>query len=126
MPRRIRLVLGLVLVALGFVLVFSPVAVGEALRRPAATPPQMINLRATWGGSVAGLGAFLAWLPALRPLRRFALGFFLWTMATIGVARAIGIVIDGSPDRLQWVWLAAEFVITAGCAIALRRDAARS
>lgn len=107
-------------------MMLSPHAVGDLLNRPAITPSQTINLRATWGGSVMGIGAFVAWLPALQPWRRFVFGFFMWTMAAIGIARSLGIVVDGSPDALQWLWLLAELAITAGCAIALRRDAARS
>ncbi|MSP62017.1 MAG: hypothetical protein EXR72_17135 [Myxococcales bacterium] len=41
-------------------------------------------------------------------------------MAGIGIARAIGFGLDGQPDALQWMWLAAEAAIVVGCAIALR------
>jgi hypothetical protein len=81
----------------------------------------MINLRATWGGSVLGLGAFLAWLPALRPLRRAILGFVVCTMAAVALARATGFVLDGGADTLQWVWLIAEIVIAIACGVALAR-----
>ncbi|MSP62018.1 MAG: hypothetical protein EXR72_17140 [Myxococcales bacterium] len=65
--RPLQIVAGLLLVAAGLWLTFSPLAVAEALQRPHATPSQMINLRASFGGSVAGLGGFVAWLPGLRP-----------------------------------------------------------
>ncbi|NUP08324.1 MAG: DUF4345 family protein [Polyangiaceae bacterium] len=120
MAPRTRFVSGILIAAIGAALVFSPAVVGEALHRPAATQPEMINLRATWGGSLLGIGAFVAWLPAAKPWPRFVLGLLMWAMAGIGVARAIGFVLDGGPDTLQWVWLIAEIAIAAGCAVALR------
>lgn len=116
-----RLVVGLLLAAFGLVLVFSPLRVAEVLHRPPTSQPAMINLRASWGGAVLGLGAFLAWLPALRPWSRTLLGLLGWAMAGVGLARAIGFVLDGGPDGRQWVWLVAEAVIAASCAIVLRR-----
>jgi len=102
-------------------MMFSPLVVADVLRRPAASAPEMINLRATWGGSVLGLGAFIAWLSEARPWKRFILGLLMWMMAGIGLARATGFALDGGPDALQWAWLIAEIVIAAACAIALRR-----
>ncbi len=122
--RTLQLIVGLVLVAAGVYLMFSPLVVAEALGRPHATSSQMINLRATWGGAVAGFGAFVAWLPALSPKRRVVLGLLLTSMAGIGIARATGFVLDGHPDTLQWFWMIAEITIVAVCAVALRRISA--
>src|SRR5207244_3615433 len=58
--RGVRALVGLVLMAVGVWLVLSPLKVAEALHRPAETSSQMINLRASWGGSLFGLGAFVA------------------------------------------------------------------
>ncbi len=122
--RPLRAIVGLLVVGAGVWLALSPLAVAALLHRPSATSSQMINLRASWGGAVAGLGAFVAWLPALRPWRRFALGLLLWTMAGIGAARAYGFVVDGHPDRMQWIWLSAEAAIVAACASFLLRKRA--
>ncbi|MBK8941977.1 MAG: DUF4345 family protein [Polyangiaceae bacterium] len=118
---RPRPLAGVALAVLGVVMIFSPLVVADLLGRPASTPSEAINLRATWGGTGLGLGAFAAWLPAARPWRRFALGLIGWTMASIALARALGFVLDGNPNALQWVWLVAEIVIAAGCVLALRR-----
>ena len=117
----VRTALGLSLIAVGVWLVLSPLGVADALGRPHDTASKIINLRATFGGTVVGLGAFLAWLPAITPWRRTLLGLLLWSMAGIGVARALGFVLDGHPDALQWAWLSAEALIVAGCVVALRR-----
>jgi hypothetical protein len=120
-PARIRLVLGLALAAFGLVMIFSPLEVAEVLKRPPTTKPAMINLRASWGGTVLGLGCFLAWLPALRPWGRTLVGLLGWVMAGVGFARLVGFVLDGGPDGKQWVWLIAEILIAAACAIIVRR-----
>jgi len=117
--RPLQLGLGLVLVAAGAYMIFSPLVVAEVYSRPHETSSQMINLRAS-GGTVVGIGAFIAWLPALRPWLRAGLGLLLCSMAGIGLARAIGFVLDGRPDGLQWVWMIAEVTIVVVCALVLR------
>jgi hypothetical protein len=126
MPRRARLVLGIAIALAGLVLTFLPLEVAAVLNRAPKTSPEMINLRASWGGTLMGLGAFVAWLEAVKPWRRFGLGLLGWAMAGIGLARLIGFVLDGGPDTLQWVWLTAEIILAAGCAFGLRKLAASS
>jgi len=118
MARRL---LGLVIVVVGAYLVLSPLTVAEALGLPHATPTQWINLRASWGGTLVGIGAFVAWLPALRPWLRSVLGLVMWAMAGIAVARLVGFIRDGSPDTRQYIWLIAELVIAGACALVIAR-----
>jgi hypothetical protein len=120
--RRIaQIVGGLLIVAVGAYLAMSPLVVAELLGRPPTTSSSMINLRASWGGTMIGIGAFSAWVPALRPWLRSGLGLVMWAMAGIGLARAIGFVIDGDPDGRQYVWLIAEVAIVVGCAFGLHK-----
>jgi len=126
MRRRLQLALGLALVAAGIVLVFSPVVVAGALGKPHDTPTRMINLRASWGGTLAGLGAFVAWVRALKPWWRTIVALLGWAMAGIGAARLVGFALDGSPDTRQYIWISAEVAIVIACATSLaRRRAAR-
>src|SRR5207302_1337186 len=83
----------LVVEVCGIVLVFAPIFVADALGRPHDTPTQLINLRASWGGTIAGLGAFVAWLPAWRPWWRVVVGLAMWAMAGVGAARLGGIAL---------------------------------
>lgn len=119
--KTLRIATGLILLAVGVVLVFVPLEVAEALQRPARTSSEIINLRASFGGSVAGLGVFALACDALRPWRRSIATLVLCTMATVGAARAIGFVLDGAPDRLQWVWLIAEVLLVAASGAYLYR-----
>lgn len=120
-PRIAQLIAGIAIVAVAGALVRSPIAVAEALGKPSDSPTRLINLRASWGGTLAGIGAFVAWVPGFSPWWRAAVGFLMWTMAGIGIARLIGFVVDGSPDARQYVWIFAEIAIVIGCAIVLRR-----
>jgi hypothetical protein len=119
--RRARIALGVLLAALAIVLVFSPLAIANALHRPHETASQMINLRASWGGALLGIALFTAWLPALKPWKRSILGLVMCEMAGIAAARTVGFVLDGHPDSLQWFWLSAEIGIASACGWALFR-----
>jgi hypothetical protein len=119
--RVARIAIGVVLVAAAVYLVFSPVTVADALGKPHDTPTRMINLRASWGGTLLGIGAFVAWLPALRPYPRALVALLGWAMAGIGAARLVGFAIDGGPDTRQLIWISAEVAITIACAFGARR-----
>jgi len=119
--RIARFAIGCALVAAAIYMILAPVAVADALGKAHDTPTRMINLRASWGGSLLGIGAFVAWLPALRPYARTLVALLGWAMAGIGAARLVGFAIDGSPDTRQYIWITAEIAITAGCAWYVRR-----
>jgi len=116
-------VLAFVVIAAAIVAIASPVEVGRALSRTATTSSEMINLRASWGGALLGIGAAIGWART-ETRTRLAVSLVMWLMVGIGLARAVGFVLDGDPDRLQWLWLGAEIVIAAACAWWLRRPIA--
>ena len=116
-----QIVIGVALVAFGAYLALNPLAIAETLGVPATKSTELINLRASYGGTVMGLGAFVAWLPAAKPWLRAVLGLVMWAMAGIGLARLVGFALDGSPDGRQVLWIVAEVVLVVGCALGLRR-----
>lgn len=114
-------ILGAVVAALGIALAARPHEVAEALARPHGTPSEIINARASFGGAIVGVGLLLLVAPSLRPFTR-ALAYALLTlMLGVGLVRGAGFVLDGRPDRLQWIWLVLEFVLAAAAAAYLRR-----
>ncbi len=119
--KALRRAIGVTVLVFGVVMVLSPERVGELLDRPARDIDQAINLRATWGGTVMGIGALLAIRDRLRPWRDTLAWALLCSMAAIFVARAIGFALDGIGGALQWVWLAAEALIAGACAVYLKR-----
>ena len=123
-PRTTRVLAGALLIFAGLVLAIEPRLARDALGRHPVTPSDWMNLRASFGGTLLGLGAALAWLPSVRPWRRAGLGLLGWAMAGIGAARLLGFFLDGSPDVRQWVWLIAEGLIVVLCVVLLRRGRA--
>jgi hypothetical protein len=119
--RAARIVLGLALVIAGGFLALHPVWVADQLGKPYDTAPRLMNLRASYGGAVLGIGAWLAWLPAIRPWWRPVLGLVGWSMAGVGLARLTGFALDGTPDTRQIIWITAEVILAVGSALALRR-----
>jgi hypothetical protein len=118
----VRRIVGFALVVAGVALALSPRWVADLLSKPHETSSQMINLRASWGGAVLGIGAFLAWLPAVKPVSRALIGLLMWSMAGVGVARTLGFVLDGSPDTRQFIWISAEAaIVVAGALFVVRR-----
>ncbi len=119
--RTAQIAIGLAIAVLGGYLALVPEVTRELLGRAPATSSDWINLRASFGGTLLGLGAFLVWWPAPRPWLRSLLGLVMWSMIGIGVARLIGFAVDGDPDGRQMVWIVAEVAIVVACAVALRR-----
>jgi len=124
--RWMRVAVGLVVAGLGVYLTLCPLVTADLLDRPHATSTQLINLRATWGGTLLGLGLFAMWLPALRPWLRAVLGLLMCSMAGIGAARLVGFAVDGHPDTRQYIWITAEVALVIGCAWRLRVMARRT
>lgn len=117
----LQVAVGVVIALLGAYLALAPEVTREILGRAPATSSDWINLRASFGGTLLGLGAFLVWWPAPRPWLRSLLGLVMCEMAGIGVARLVGFALDADPDARQLVWIIAEVAIVIACAIALRR-----
>lgn len=113
--------LGLAVVVAGIALAMKPAWIIEARGVLPKTPSDVINVRASFGGTLIGLGAFIAWLPALRPWLRTVLGLLGWAMAGVGAARLLGFALDGSPDVRQAIWIVAEVLLVIGCAYGIRR-----
>ena len=118
--KNVRVIVGLVIAALGVALWFMPDVVANMLNRPASNVGEAINLRATWGGSLSGIGAFIVWRDALKPYKISVVGLLMWGCIAIAAARAVGFALDGIPGFTQWFWLVAEIVIAIAAALAIR------
>ena len=118
--QHVQFAFGFAMLVVGAYVTMTPLDTAAALGKQHETSSQLINLRASWGGPLLGLGALVAWLPAIRPWPRTVLGVLGWAMVGIAAARTVGFVLDGSPDGRQWLWLALEVGIAIGCALGLR------
>lgn len=122
----LRVAVGGVLVVVGVALVLSPEWVRDALDRPAESVGERINLRATFGGTVLGVGALVLHASALKPVKVLLFKALIWLMVGIGAARLVGFALDGRPDRMQITWIVAEVVLAALGVVLLRRARARA
>lgn len=118
--HHVQFAFGFAMLLVGAYVTMTPLDTAAALGRPHETSSQLINLRASWGGPMLGLGAFVAWLPAVKPWPRTLLGLLGWAMVGIGAARTVGFFLDGNPDGRQWLWLTLEIVIAIASTIGLR------
>jgi hypothetical protein len=118
---KFRRLVGLALIIVGVYLALHPIVVAQSFGKPYDTAPRLMNLRASYGGAVLGIGAWLAWLPSLRPWWRPLIGLVGWSMAGVGLARLTGFALDGTPDQRQIIWITAEVILAVGSALALRR-----
>lgn len=79
-----------------------------------------IDLRATYGGLSLAVGAIL-WLLASKPSTlRDGLWAVLLLMLGMAGGRLYGIVMDGSPNTVMWIYLGFELVAVALAAFLLR------
>jgi hypothetical protein len=125
--RHVQIVVGLLVVCFGVYLALTPERAIEWFGgKLPKTSSDVINLRATYGGTSIGIGAFVAWVPALRPWLRSVLGLLGFVMAGIGAARLLGFAVDGNPDGRQAIWIIAEVILAVGSAYGIRRLARRA
>lgn len=86
-----------------------------------ATASGLTDMRATYGGVQLAMGILL-WVLASNPLwlKPGLIGVFA---AMVGMAsgRALGMVIDGSPNVMMWAFLALEIVVATAAVVGLRK-----
>lgn len=82
------------------------------------TSSAIIDVRATYGGLGLGLGLWLL-LCAKENVRLGLLGSLV-VLASIILGRVVGLVADGSPNMLMYVFLVAEAVFVLATLYALR------
>ena len=86
------------------------------------TPSGLIDLRATYGGMSIAIGATLFLLGSRSEL--ISLGLLATAVVLLAMAgtRLLGIMIDGTPNGVMYLYLAAELVF-GGLALYLRGSA---
>ena len=125
MPSKARALVALLVVLVAVGAIFSPQQVAELLDRPSSTLGEQINLRATWGGLLLGVGLAIAFA-STSSVGRGVISLVLWIMIGVGAARVTGFVLDGIPGAMQWVWLTVEVAIAILCVWILRKKPAKT
>ena len=113
-------VLGAMSIVFGLIYLLVPEWMTVPTGFPALPPNALTDVRATYGGFQIGAGAFVRWAAAEASRVRLALLLQVLTIGAIAVSRAIGILIDGSPNGTLVFALASEIALTAVGLLALR------
>lgn len=108
LPRALLALTALAFIGLGLVGLANPVGTVAPLDIAVDTGLAKTELRATYGGLMFGIGLVFVYAAIIDNAQRFGLWAIILILLTIGVSRAMGMVIDGTQATLQWQLLASE------------------
>lgn len=113
----------MIFIAYGLGFVLMPETLGQLLVGDAPdTTSAVIDMRATYGGMTIGLGIVFAFLAARAEFVSVGLKGVITVMVLMAGARLLGIMIDGQPNSVMILYLAAEVLMALVATWALRRD----
>lgn len=74
------------------------------------TQSGVIDLRATYGGMSLAVGVLLWWLAQSDSLHLLGLKFIRLLMLMMAFGRLIGLIVDGNPNWVMWLYLSLEII----------------
>jgi len=124
MPKNLLVSLGAAFfVVYGVAFILAPTAMASFVTGAAPThPTSMIDFRATYGGMTLGVGLILAICARTPAYSRLGLQSLAIAMGAMATGRVVGIVLDGEPNAMMFIYLALEFVVLALSLLGLRGD----
>ena len=75
------------------------------------TSSGLIDMRSTYGGICIAVGIALAYAATSPALARFGLRLVALVMACMASTRLVGVVIDGTPNVVMWIYLGLEVTV---------------
>ena len=93
----------------------------ESLGILMTTPEARVDVRATYGGLELGMACFLAMCVVREEWTRIGLAASTCVIGGLGLARLLGIAIEGGGTPLMWLFVALEATIVAILVWAYRR-----
>ena len=94
-------------------IVFPQEALQMLVQGKVSTRSELIDLRATYGGMMIGLGLLLFILANNVSTIKVGLLAVFILMLCMALGRIIGIVIDGEPNQLMYIYLSLELLACA-------------
>ena len=85
------------------------------------TTSGLIDMRSTYGGMSIAVGVLMFLLGANERTIKLGLLSVFVVLAGMAISRIVGIIVDGSPNKLMTIYLVAE-IVTATIAIVLYRN----
>ncbi|MDT0594463.1 DUF4345 domain-containing protein [Glaciecola petra] len=75
----------------------------------------IIDMRATYGGMSIAIGLILVFLAKKDSTVHVAMGMLLWLMLGMAFTRVLGMLIDGNPNTIMYIYLGLELVLAFIC-----------
>lgn len=124
MQKNILVSLGAAFFVLyGVAFIFAPAAMALFVTGAAPThASSMIDFRATYGGMTVGLGLIFAICARTPSYSRLGLQGLAISMAAMASGRIVGMVVDGQPNNMMFIYLGLEIVVLAVTLLALRSE----
>lgn len=95
----------------GLIFAIHPASLSDMVTGSApSTTSGLIDMRATYGGMSAAVGILMLLLAKNQSTLRLGLLSVILVLLGMALARTIGIVVDGAPNNLMYVYLVAEIV----------------
>lgn len=114
---------GLFFVLYGTAFTFFPIEMASLVTDGSpSTPSGLIDIRATYGGMSIAMGATILVLGSRAELVSLGLLVVAVVLLAMAGARILGMMLDGTPNTVMYIYLAAELVV-AVWALYLRRSA---
>jgi hypothetical protein len=105
----------------GILFAAAPVELARLVTDGGTTSPSgLIDMRATYGGMSIAFGMLLVVLARKASTLRLSVAGLLIVMICMATTRTIGIVVDGSPNVMMYVYLTLELVVSAICLLCLK------
>jgi hypothetical protein len=87
----------------------------------ANTTSAMIDTRATYGGMSLAIGLLLFYFSMKLVYEKLGLVFVILIMGNMAFGRSLGILLDGNPNPVMWLFLVGELVTLIISAVLLTR-----
>lgn len=107
-PRVVLVLTGVVFLSLGLLFLADPVGTIALVGIGVDNARAGIEVRAMYGGLELGLGAFFLVAAVRERWIRAGLGAQILSLGGLALGRAVGLALDGQPDRLMLGLLLAE------------------
>ena len=92
----------------------------------ANTTSAMIDTRATYGGMSLAIGLLLFYFSMKLVYEKLGLVFVILIMGNMAFGRSLGILLDGNPNPVMWLFLVGELVTLIISAVLLTRGQLKS
>ena len=113
-PKRLVQLTAVFFIIYGLLFAIFPVATSLFVTGSAPnTPSGLIDLRATYGGMSLAAGIIMLTLAQNPATLRLALNRVILVMMAMATTRTIGIFLDGQPNGLMYIYLAAELLVAS-------------